>query len=118
MPKASSLCNACSTGRCVGIYYARSDRQHSTRDARRRSNAERAAPPNGDARPEALRLSKDAGAVGFEGNVLKATYLGSHIEYTVASILGELFVVTPQIEAPGSTVTITLAERSVTLVRG
>ena len=72
-------------------------------------------------RPEALRLSTDAGAVGFEGNVLKATYLGSHIEYTVESSLGELFVVTSQIEAPvapGSTVTITLAERGVTLVRG
>ncbi len=50
--------------------------------------------------------------------MLRATYLGSHIEYTVASILGELFVVTPQIEAPISTVTITLAERGVTLVRG
>ena len=38
-----------------------------------------------------MRLSND-GADGMAGNVLKATYLGDHIEYAVESVLGELFV--------------------------
>jgi iron(III) transport system ATP-binding protein len=69
-------------------------------------------------RPNALQLSSD-GADGMEGNVLKAAYLGNLIEYTVDSVLGELFVVAYQVEAPvkpGSTVTVTLANRGVTLV--
>ena len=32
--------------------------------------------------------------------MLKAAYLGSHMEYTVASPLGELFVVDPVVAAP------------------
>ena len=70
-------------------------------------------------RPDAFVLS-NASTDGMEGNVLKATYLGDHIEYTVESAIGELFVITHRVESPikpGSAVKITLANRGVTLVR-
>ncbi len=75
---------------------------------------------NAAIRPEAIRLSNDAAAEGIEGQVLKTTYLGSHIEYIVDSSLGELFIIAHQVETPfkpGSSVKITLANLGVTLVR-
>ncbi len=70
-------------------------------------------------RPEACRLSDSAAAEGIEGSVLKAVYLGTHIEYTIDSALGELFVIDHRVDtplAPGSSVAIALAGRGVTLV--
>lgn len=70
-------------------------------------------------RPEACRLS-DSGEEGAEGSVVKATYLGSHIEYLVDSPFGELFVIDHKVEnhyPPGSAVRIVLADRGVTLVK-
>ncbi len=70
-------------------------------------------------RPEAIILSNDAAAEGFEGSVLKCTYLGNHIEYTVDSPLGQLFVIDYRTDAPvqpGTTVSINLAERGINLV--
>ena len=70
-------------------------------------------------RPEACRLSNSAGAEGMQGSVLKAVYLGTHIEYTVDSALGELFIIDHQVDtpfAPGSSVAIIMASRGVTLV--
>ena len=70
-------------------------------------------------RPAAIILSNDTSVEGMEGSVLKATYLGNHIEYTVDSPLGELFVIDYRVDAPlprGATVSIDLAESGITLV--
>ena len=70
-------------------------------------------------RPVSIILSNDAAAGGIEGRVLKSTYLGNHIEYTVDSPLGELFVIDYRVDAPlprGATVSINLAERGIILV--
>ncbi len=54
--------------------------------------------PEGEAdvvvRPEAIRLGA-AGGPGIAGRVAKATYMGAHTEYVVATALGELFAVSP-----------------------
>jgi len=71
-------------------------------------------------RPEAVRLSPDpSGADALPGTVLKAAYLGSHMEYTVACRLGELFVVDPAVTRPwtaGAEVAVRLADHGVTIV--
>ena len=70
-------------------------------------------------RPEAVELSPGASEGAIAGTVMKATYLGNHIEYIVACELGELFVVDGRVDAPiapDTAVSITLAERGVTLV--
>ena len=70
-------------------------------------------------RPEAIQLSTDRSAAGVEATVRKATYLGSHMDYTVECVLGELFVVSPYTGthlAVGATVTLNLADHGVTLV--
>jgi iron(III) transport system ATP-binding protein len=72
-------------------------------------------------RPEAIRIARNGAAGAFAADVLKATYLGSHMEYTLATPLGELFVVDGDIDRPasaGDKVTVDLARRGVTLVRG
>ena len=71
-------------------------------------------------RPEAVRL-RPAGGVGasLTGTVLKAAYLGSHMEYTVGAVIGELFVVDNEVAAPltvGATVSIGFASHGVTVV--
>ena len=51
----------------------------------------------------------------------KMTYLGSHLEYSVESPFGELFVIDHRVDAPlaqGVSVSILFAARGVTLVRG
>jgi iron(III) transport system ATP-binding protein len=71
-------------------------------------------------RPEAITLSLDMANGGIEGQVKKATYLGSHMEYAVDCVLGELFVIDHQVDHPapaGSTVQVLFAGRGVTLVR-
>jgi iron(III) transport system ATP-binding protein len=74
-------------------------------------------------RPEAVRLQAGAPvrpAPALTGKVTKTAYLGSHMEYTVTSPLGELFVVDTAVArpfAPGSEVAITLADHGVTVVR-
>jgi iron(III) transport system ATP-binding protein len=72
-------------------------------------------------RPEAVRLSASRGNGGLEGQVTKAVYLGSHLEYTVDCALGELFVISHDLDSPvqqGATVAILFANRGVNLVRG
>ena len=49
-------------------------------------------------RPETIQLSPERRADALAGEVLKATYLGSHMEYTVTTPLGELFVVDPHVD--------------------
>ncbi len=71
-------------------------------------------------RPEAIRLSTEPGADGLQGTVEKATYLGSHLEYSVESPIGELFVIDYRVDAPvpkGTSVSILFTARGVTLVR-
>ena len=48
-------------------------------------------------RPEAWQVD-DAGALPLAGLVLKSTYLGGFYEYTVATDIGELFVVCPHVD--------------------
>ncbi len=53
-------------------------------------------------------------------SILKASYLGTHIEYAVASPLGDLFVIdraTAAVYRPGSNIWIGFAERGVIVVR-
>ena len=72
-------------------------------------------------RPEAIRIARNGGAGLLQAEVLKATYLGSHMEYTLGTPLGELFVVDSDIEhyaRAGDRVAVDLASRGVTLVRG
>jgi iron(III) transport system ATP-binding protein len=71
-------------------------------------------------RPEAIRIARNGSAGVFEADVLKATYLGSHMEYTLATPLGELFAIDPNIDhaaKAGDRVAVELSRRGVTLVR-
>ena len=57
---------------------------------------------------------------GILGTVAKAVYLGSHMEYTVETALGELFVIQHRTDAPipgGTEVSVVLTDRGVSLVR-
>ena len=70
-------------------------------------------------RPESFLLSTDPKTAGIPGTVDKASYLGNHMEYSVTTDLGELFVVDPNVVttiAPKSGVQVTLADHGVTLV--
>jgi iron(III) transport system ATP-binding protein len=71
-------------------------------------------------RPESLRLSsKTPTAPALEGRVAKAAYLGTHMEYTVSTPVGELFVVDRAIMSPmpaGTAVWIVFEDHGVTVV--
>ena len=71
-------------------------------------------------RPEAIRLEDPGATDALQGHISKATYLGSHFEYTVDTDLGEIFVIDPNLtpaRASGSAVSVKLADRGVTLVK-
>jgi iron(III) transport system ATP-binding protein len=71
-------------------------------------------------RPEAIRLVSEHRPDAIAGEVVKATYLGSHMEYTVSTAEGELFVIDREVEPalpPGTTVSVVPAARGITLVR-
>ena len=68
-------------------------------------------------RPESLLFRGDG---GLAGTIAKAAYLGTHMEYTVRTALGDLFVIergTPTLREIGTPVALDFAERGVTLVR-
>jgi iron(III) transport system ATP-binding protein len=71
-------------------------------------------------RPEAVRLDMlDASRVPLVGTILKAVYLGSHMEYTVDSAIGELFAVDSRVASPfpvGARVAIDFDRHGVTVV--
>ncbi len=78
--------------------------------------------PDGDVevsiRPESIQL-KPPGATALSGTIRKAAYLGSIIEYTLESTLGELFAVSTAVERPfavGDGVSIELARHGVVLI--
>jgi iron(III) transport system ATP-binding protein len=70
-------------------------------------------------RPEALTLEPGDGGAGLAGKVLKAAYLGTHMEYVVATSVGELFVVDRRVIrtlAPGTAVRAQFAGHGLALV--
>ncbi|HEV8676579.1 MAG TPA: ABC transporter ATP-binding protein [Methylomirabilota bacterium] len=71
-------------------------------------------------RPESLLLATEPpGRPAIKGSVAKAAYLGTHMEYTVTSALGALFVVDRAVTRPipvGSPVWMELADHGVTLI--
>ncbi|WP_395702690.1 ABC transporter ATP-binding protein [Aquabacterium sp.] len=69
-------------------------------------------------RPEAWDIGP-ATREGLAARLLKRTYLGSVMEYTFATTLGEIFVVSPDVRtplAPGAPVSLTLAGHGVSVV--
>ena len=70
-------------------------------------------------RPQSICLSQSGNENSIPGTILKAIYLGGHIEYTVDCILGELFVIDNQMESKqnlDAAVSITLRTRGVSLI--
>ena len=70
-------------------------------------------------RPTSLRLSRMASGPAIPGKILKAAYLGGHMEYTVTTDAGERFVIDENVRTPftaGSDVAIAFADHGVTLV--
>ena len=70
-------------------------------------------------RPQSICLSQSGNGNSIPGTILKAIYLGGHIEYTVDCILGELFVIDNQVEIKHNlddVVFITLRTRGVSLI--
>jgi iron(III) transport system ATP-binding protein len=71
-------------------------------------------------RPESLVLAVEPPAgPALKGSIAKAAYLGTHMEYTVATGLGDLFVVDRAVTRPvpvGSPVWLTLADHGVTVI--
>ena len=71
-------------------------------------------------RPECVGLEPARTDSGIRGTVAKAVYLGSHMEYSVETALGELFVIQRRTDSPmprGADVSVILTERGVSLVR-
>ncbi len=72
-------------------------------------------------RPEAIRMTEATGnKIGLEGSISKATYLGNHIEYSVSTEIGELFVVDPDVSRflnQDSTVVVSFADHGITLIK-
>jgi len=71
-------------------------------------------------RPEAWQLGAPGGE-GLAGMVAKCAYLGSHLELTLDTALGAIFVVTPDLGRrwqPGDSATLRLGERGVSVVAG
>jgi iron(III) transport system ATP-binding protein len=71
-------------------------------------------------RPESLLLSPErSNRPSIEGEIAKAAYLGTHMEYTVATSLGELFIVDRAVMRPlkpKTGVWIGLADHGITVV--
>lgn len=79
----------------------------------------RAGPVKLAIRPEAVVVRAGEEDAGLTGTVSKSTYLGSHVEYTLDTDLGELFVADHQFDAlipAGSRVRIGFRDRGVTLL--
>ncbi|MBT5487520.1 MAG: ABC transporter ATP-binding protein [Deltaproteobacteria bacterium] len=70
-------------------------------------------------RPQSICLSQSGNGNSIPGTIIKAIYLGGHIEYTVDCILGELFVIDNQVEIKHNlddVVFITLRTRGVSMI--
>jgi iron(III) transport system ATP-binding protein len=73
-------------------------------------------------RPEAIVVEIAPGPAGtLSGTVAKATYLGTHMEYSINTAAGMLFVTCSRVERPlatGTAVALSLAKRGVLVVEG
>ncbi|MFO1049163.1 MAG: ABC transporter ATP-binding protein [Geminicoccaceae bacterium] len=72
-------------------------------------------------RPGSILLSARPGDGDLPGRVLKASYLGSHLEYELGTAVGELFAIDPDARhllPPDTEVGIRFAERGVVLIPG
>jgi|TARA_B110000967_G_C18822707_1_gene529618 iron(III) transport system ATP-binding protein len=70
-------------------------------------------------RPQAISLNTAVNKDEISATIIKASYLGDHIEYTLESALGELFVIDNQMEKQfdsGSTVSLTFRTRGLSLI--
>ena len=71
-------------------------------------------------RPDSLYLSAERpDGQALQGSIAKAAYLGTHMEYTVASPLGDLFVVDRNVAHPfavGAEIWIRLADHGITVI--
>ena len=70
-------------------------------------------------RPQAIRLNRTVNKDEISATILKSSYLGDHIEYTLESTLGELFVIDNQIEKQfesGSAVSITFRTSGLSMI--
>ena len=70
-------------------------------------------------RPEAWRLSLDEASPGLRGTVQKSAYLGSFQELTLDTVLGAIFVVSPELDRPwqvGQTAWLSLAGHGLSVV--
>ena len=73
-------------------------------------------------RPQAWQIHRDgnAGVTALAGTLLKSAYLGSLFEYTFATALGQVFVVSPELHDAlplGAEVALTLARQGVSVVK-
>lgn len=72
-------------------------------------------------RPDAMHLAPAVADDGLVGQVLHASFLGTEMQYTVASPLGELFVRQPEVRRPlpvGGSVSIRFADQGLAIVGG
>ena len=70
-------------------------------------------------RPQAIRLNRTVNKDEISATILKSSYLGDHIEYTLESTLGELFVIDNQMEKQfesGSAVSITFRTSGLSMI--
>ena len=71
-------------------------------------------------RPEAIAVETAPGPAGsLAGTIAKASYLGTHMEYSIDTEAGTLFATCPRVERPlaaGSVVALVLAPRGVILI--
>jgi len=69
-------------------------------------------------RPEAIEMAP-AGSPGIPGEVRKAAYLGQLMEYTLATPIGDLFVISTAVDrplAPGQPLSVALASHGVVVI--
>ena len=73
-------------------------------------------------RPEAIAVEMAPGLAGaLPGTIAKASYLGTHMEYSIETEAGLLFATCPRVERPlvaGQAVALNLSPRGVIVVDG
>jgi iron(III) transport system ATP-binding protein len=73
-------------------------------------------------RPEAIAVETAPGPAGtLPGTIAKATYFGTHMEYSIATAAGTLFATCPRVDRPlsaGANVALVLSPRGVIVVPG
>ena len=70
-------------------------------------------------RPQSICLHKSGTKKGISGTILKSSYLGDHLEYTIECELGDLFVIDNEIQtqhSAGAKVSMTFRSYGVSLI--